>query len=263
METEDHWKRLGHRLGRMGPPQVPGRDVVSRLREICNGCPGLTVLLGVTPAYADLGDRVLAFDGSADMIAALWPGDDARRQAHVADWRWLPVGDGVADQVLGDGSLNSLPDRGAVRAVLAEVRRVLAPAGIAAFRMFMRPEPEQTVPQVLDAARAGQIETLNVLRWRLAAALARGPGHVVRVADILTAAQPLGDLAAFAEARGMLPAQAEHLLAYRDSAACYVFPDRQALAADAAQAGLTCAWEPTAGYPGARDCPIVVLRPVG
>ena len=244
----------------MGPPQVPHPSVPRIVREICGGCNGLTVLLGVTPAFYDLGDRLIAVDGSADMIGAIWPGDDDGRQACVADWQALPVADQVANQVLGDGSLNSLPDRYALRAVLAEVRRVLAPGGTAAFRMFLRPDPEETVDEVLLAARAGRVETLNVLRWRLASALARGPDHVVRVADIVTAAEPLGDLAAFAGAMGMQPDQVEHLLAYRGSTAAYVFPDRRALEADAKRAGLTCAWVATEGYPGAVDCPIAVLR---
>jgi SAM-dependent methyltransferase len=262
METQDHWAELGHRAGRMGPPQVPGPGVVAEIARQCGGCAGLTVLLGVTPAYAGLGDRLLAFDGSAGMIAAVWPGDDARRQAQVGDWTALPLGDGVARQVVGDGALNSVPDRDVLRAVLREVRRVLHPEGIAAIRVFTRPRRAETLAEVLEAATAGRIETLNVLRWRLASALARGPDHVVRVADILHAAGALGDLAEFARQRGMNPEEAEHFLAYRDSPAAYVFPDRTAVVQDAAAAGLSCAWVKTTGYPGAGDCPIAVLRPI-
>jgi hypothetical protein len=262
METQDHWADLARRTGRMGPPQVPGPAVAAQVAELCGGCPGLTVLLGVTPAYAALGDQMLAFDGSAGMIAAIWPGDDARRQAQVASWTALPLGDGMARQVVGDGALNSVPDRGTVRAVLREVRRVLHRDGQAAIRVFVRPEPAETVDEVLRAAGQGRIATLNVLRWRLASALARGPDHVVRVADILLAAEGLGDLAGFASARGMNPEEAEHFRAYRGSPVAYVFPDRNALAEDAAAAGLSCDWVETTGYPGARDCPIALLRPI-
>lgn len=244
----------------MGPPQVPGAALAAQVRAICGGCRGTTVLLGVTPAYGDLGDRVLAFDTSPGMIAHLWTGDDAQRQARVADWTALPVADGAANQVVGDGSLNSVPDRRVQRAVLGEIRRVLAPGGTAAVRVFTRPEPEETPDQVLDAARTGRVESLNDLRWRLASALAKGPSHELFVADILAAAEPLGDLAAFAKDQGMDPSQAAHFEGYRGSSARYVFPDRRALEQDADHAGLRCTWVETTGYPGARDCPFAVFQ---
>ncbi len=243
----------------MGLPQVPGAALASQIAALLNGPAGLTVLLGVTPAYADLGDRVEAFDGAPGMIAAIWPGDTARRRARVANWCSLPVPDGAAQQVIGDGSLNSVPDRATLRAVLAEVRRILAPGGRAAIRVFLRPDPVETVDQVLNAARHGRIADLNVLRWRIASALAVSPEHEVAVADILSAVAPLGDLAEFALSQAMDPALAEHFLAYRASPARYVFPDRAALTADAATAGLACVWVPTSGYPGAEDCPIAML----
>ncbi len=55
METQDHWGRLAGRIARMGPPQVPGPGIVAQIADLCGGCTGVTVLLGVTPAYAGLG----------------------------------------------------------------------------------------------------------------------------------------------------------------------------------------------------------------
>ncbi|OYW58410.1 MAG: hypothetical protein B7Z10_05965 [Rhodobacterales bacterium 32-66-7] len=259
MEPQAHWERLGHRLARMGLPQVPGQRLADHAAALLGGCEGLTVLLGLTPAFADLGARVEAFDATPGMIAAVWPGDTALRRARVADWRALPVQSGTARQVIGDGALNSVPDRAAVRAVLAEVRRVLAPGGRAAIRVFTRPDPAETAAEVLAAAEAGRIASLNALRWRIAAALALGPAHEVAVADIVSVVAPLGDLADFARARGMQPDEAEHFLAYRGSPARYVFPDRAVLEADAEAVGLGCAWVPTEGYPGADLCPFAVL----
>lgn len=245
----------------MGSPQVPGPEIARQIKEICNDLQGLTVLLGVTPAYADLGARLLAFDSAPGMIAAVWPGDTARRQARVADWGALPVSTATVQQVLGDGSLNALPDRTALRAVLTETRRVLRPDGRAVFRIFVRPDPPESVADVLKLARDGGIESLNVLRWRLASALALAPDHRVRVAEILAASGPLGDLDRFAEARGMAPDQVQHFLAYRGSPASYLFPDRQTVTDDAQSCGFDSTWVETHGYLGARDCPLVVLRP--
>ncbi len=245
----------------MGPPQVPGPELAAQVAGLCGGCHGTTVLLGVTPAYADLGEPLLAFDASSDMIAAVWPGDTARRRAALADWTALPLPNGSAAQVLGDGSLNALPDRAVVRAVLAEVRRCLAPEGKAVIRVFLRRDPELSVDEVLQAARDGRIESLNVLRWRLAAALAEAPAHAVPVSDVLRAAERLGDLATFAMARNMIPEQAEHFLAYRGMDLRYVFPNRKAMVEDAGRAGLDCDWTDTVGYPGAEDCALAVLSP--
>ena len=111
MQTQDHWAHIGRRIATMGPPQVPGPEITEQINAICAGCQGLTVLLGVTPAYAALGSRLLAFDSSPGMISAIWPGNDARRQADVADWVALPVATASAQQVLGDGALNSVPNR--------------------------------------------------------------------------------------------------------------------------------------------------------
>jgi SAM-dependent methyltransferase len=259
---QEHWAGLERRIARMGPPQVPGPELAAQVAGLCDGCHGTTVLLGVTPAYAGLGDPLLALDASSDMIAAVWPGDDARRRASVADWTALPVPDGSVAQVLGDGSLNVLPDRAVMRAVLAEVRRCLAPGGKAVIRVFLRRDPEASVDDVLQAARDGRFESLNVLRWRLAAALATGPAHEVLVSDILLAAERLGDLETFAKARQMVPEQAEHFLAYRGLGLRYVFPDRKAVVEDAGQVGLGCGWVSTKGYPGAEDCALAVLSPL-
>jgi SAM-dependent methyltransferase len=262
MESQDHWAGISRRIVTMGPPQVPGPEVAEQINAICSGCPGLTVLLGVTPAFAHLGGRLLAFDGSPSMIAAIWPGDDRRRLAQVADWAALPLSNSTVTQVLGDGALNALPDREVLRAVLTEVRRVLVPHGLAAFRVFVRPDPPETVDKVIQAARDGGIESLNTLRWRLASALAAAPDYRVRVADILGATEGLGHLATFAQQRGMQPDQADHFLAYRGSTATYIFPDRQSLVDDARPCGLDCVWVETRGYPGARDCPIAIMRPI-
>lgn len=259
METQDHWARVGRRMARMGLPQVPDPALARQIAGLLDGCPGLTVLLGVTPAFADLGERIEAFDTAPGMIAAVWPGDTSRRRAQVADWRTLPLPSGAARHVIGDGALNAVHDRATLRAILGEVRRILAPGGRAAIRCFLRPDPSETLDAVLQAARAGRIASLNVLRWRIASALAVAPAHEVAVADILAATAPLGDLAEFARGRAMDPDQAEHFLVYQSSPARYVFPDRAALEADAATAGLSCNWVPTAGYPGAEDCPIALL----
>ena len=258
-EHDDRWADLARRLAVMGPPQVPGPAVAGAMaRQAGPGRPRL--ILGLTPALTALPGPLVAVEGSAGAFAALWPGDRPGRRSVLADWRALPVPAGHFGAVLGDGALNVQTDPAAAVAVLAEAARVLAPFGSIVIRVFLRPTPAP-LPSAVLAAAAG-VGSLNVLRWQLASALAAPPGHAVAVADILTTAEAaLGPLAAFARAQGLDAGQVAHWEAYRGSPLRYLFPDAAALSAWAAQAGLSLRLEPTAGYPGAADCPLAVFAP--
>lgn len=253
----DHWAGLARRLAVMGPPQVPTKAVARAMARLAGTARPLLVL-GATPALVALPGPLVAAEGNAAALATLWPGDGPGRRAVLADWRALPFAAGQFGAVLGDGAINVMPAPAAAVAVLAEAARVLVPGGRIVLRVFLRPTPAPAPDRVLaDAAAAG---TLNVLRWRLASALAAPPDHAVAVADVLAAAEAaLGPLDAFAAACGMDGRQAEHWRAYRGSALRYLFPDAAALASWAAQAGLSMRLVPTAGYPGAADCPLAVL----
>lgn len=257
---QDVWDRLVDTAATMGPPQTPPPAVVARLAAALAGRPGPFVLLGVTPALAGVAAPLLACDLNPAMVARLWPGDGPGRRAIVADWACLPLAAGGAGGVVGDGAFNALSSIAAVAAVLAELRRVLARGGVAAVRLFARPEAPEPLARRLARCAAGSCTSLNALRWEIAHALAEPPGFAVPVAAILAAAEAaLGPIGTFAAARGLEGAR--HFEAYRGASARYLFPTRAALAAQAAAAGLDCRCEETLGYPGAEHCPIVHLSP--
>ncbi len=260
---QDHWEAIAWRVRAMGPPQVPAAQAIEALRSVIGTPPGLTVLLGVTPALVDMARPLVGYDLHEGMIRAAWPGDTPGRTARVGDWRALPLASETVACVIGDGSFSSVPDDETLAAVLSECRRILMPEGLVAVRLFARPENCPTLDEVFSAARAGRAETLNVLRWQIAAALARPPDWRIAVADILAAAEAaLGPLAAFAAEVGLDPAQAEYFETYRGSDMHYLFTPRSGIAAAAERAGLSARFVETTGYPGAGDCPIAVLRPL-
>jgi SAM-dependent methyltransferase len=119
------------------------------------------VLLGVTPELAVLGTKLTAVDGSARMIEKVWLGDDKRRRAICADWLALPSATATVDAVVGDGSLNAIA--GNLPALLREIRRVLVPRGVGAFRTFCAPE---------FPVEYGWQGNFHALKWRIAMALA-------------------------------------------------------------------------------------------
>jgi SAM-dependent methyltransferase len=128
------------------------------------------LLLGVTPELSCLGNKLTAVDSSAQMIADIWPGDNEHRDAVLADWADVPVPDSAFDAVIGDGSLNCAPD--CLEQVLTEIRRVLSPEGVAAFRVFCAPSEAESFEDIeLDVLR-GSCANVHALKWRIAMALA-------------------------------------------------------------------------------------------
>jgi SAM-dependent methyltransferase len=140
-----------------------------RIGAAIAGCDRDVALLGVTPELAGLGARMTAFDLSAQVIAAVWPGDDNRRRAVVADWLRLPIESGGVDAVIGDGSLNAVAE--SLPELLAEIGRILSPQGRAVFRTFCSPETPET-PAEVRRATEGAVANFHAYKFRIAMTLA-------------------------------------------------------------------------------------------
>lgn len=254
------WHHFPALYGRLGAPLRPSPSDVANFRQAIRGHDARVLLLGVTPSLAELGERLVAIDGSPEMIATIWPGDRENRRAIVGPWTALPFEDSTFDAVIGDGSLNSSPsdaDR-----VLGEVERVLAPGGTAAFRLFCAPDQPEDFGSIERDAMIGAAGNIHALKWRIGMMLAASnPDAIVTARAMLGAFNAMfSDRAQLAAATGWSREQIETLDAYVDADHSLGFSTLAAYRAMAASLFPKSAVSPNAGYPLAERCPTLILE---
>jgi SAM-dependent methyltransferase len=141
------------------------------------GAGARAVVLGLTPeivgcAWPD-DVNLTAVDHSPAMIRALWPPKQgpADAKAVLADWRDMPIASGSIDLVVGDGCfiVQAYPE--GFEALAQEVRRVLAPSGRFAIRVFLRPDQPESIADIARALARGKIGSVHALKLRLLAAV--------------------------------------------------------------------------------------------
>ena len=252
------WRNFPGVYGRLRAPLRPspsdvdvmGRGVAAEGKRL--------LLFGVTPELSVLGAELTAVDNSPRMLEQVWPGDRPCRRAVLGDWTDLPFASGSFDAVIGDGSLNSAPD--AIDKVLAEARRVLAPGGKAAFRLFCSPERSESLASIRDDVFAGWQGNFHALKWRIAMSISASQDRaIVPVQQILSAFNALFPDRAQLSADTGWPADdiatidayvgADHSLGFQPLSAMRRvaerhFPDVQAVHAS--------------GYPLSERCPTIV-----
>ena len=223
---KSHWDEQARQWSRIASPLRPHGDDICNLRRALSNTTGLHLLLGVTPEYSSLFDRVLAVDNSAAMIGALWPGDSPGRDAVLGDWMHLPLKEGSCAASIGDGSLNFFSCPSEYGLLFNQVRRVLAPGGRLALRVFARPAEWETCAAVCADAMRARIGSFHAFKWRLAMAMAaEAGGSNVRVAEIrLVFMRLLPDREQLAAASGWNAEDIGTIDAYKDATASYSFP---------------------------------------
>jgi len=181
-------------------------------------------MLGVTPALAALGAKLIAVDVSARMVAEIWPGDNDRRQALLADWLNLPIADAAMDAVIGDGSLNSVAD--ALPGLFLEARRVLGPHGIAVFRLFCAPDQPETLEAIRQDIADGWAGNVHALKWRIAMALAAQAADAVVAVETIreTFDRLFSDRLALCKTTGWSGASVDTIDFYRGASHRICFP---------------------------------------
>ncbi|MEZ5892539.1 MAG: methyltransferase domain-containing protein [Parvularculaceae bacterium] len=259
-EAESEWAFLAKSYARIGAPMRPTPPDVASIARLIAGHDRHVLMLGATPAYAEVGDTLTAVDNEPRMISANWAGDNARRRAVKADWLDMPFADGAFTAIIGDGSLNSVNEN--MPALLAEMRRVLAPGGVAAVRLFCTPE----TPETLDAIEHGYFDhpDLNstAARFRIAMAMApHEPHHVVYLEKVLDAFNRFWpDRELLAEKTGWERFDIDRFDALRGTGHRVAFPPRAAFAEAARRHFAHIDFVESAGYPLAERCPVLVLR---
>jgi SAM-dependent methyltransferase len=252
------WTNFSTVFHKLGPPLRPSPSDVQTIRNAIYPAPGRVLLLGVTPELADLGNELIAVDNSAKMLAAVWPGDNHRRRARLADWSALPFGAAEFEAVIGDGSLNSAPDQ--IEQIMQEVRRVLSPTGKAVFRVFCSPEKAEEISLIRQQILTGWNGNVHALKWRIAMALAAGsPSATVPVSKILRVFNHFfPDRAELASSNGWDIAEIDTLDAYENANHSLSFPTLSDMRRTATKYFKNARVFEGEGYPLSNRCPTIL-----
>ena len=197
-ELERTWNQAARRYEDYGPPLRPSPQDIQLLRSSVDAWRRRTrtgsarvFLCGVTPDIVrmdwPLPVEILGMDQAEEMVRHVWPGDGPDRHAVVGDWLHSGLPDSSQDIVVGDGGFAFLDYPNTVRALMAELRRVLAPGGLFLYRHYAPGEQPERVEAVLSDAAAGRIGSFHAFKWRLAMAMQPDSRTGVRQNDIWTA----------------------------------------------------------------------------
>jgi hypothetical protein len=259
------WAEFHKRFPLLEPPQAVTPDLARRFAAALAGRDERVLLLGVTPALAGIGRELVAVDWSPNMIAKVWPGDDAHRWVVEADWRSMRPGAAAFTAAIGDGSLNCTAYPHDYAAVFARLAALLGQQGRIALRFFVTPDHCESVDALAAATLSGRIESVHALKWRLAMAACAERGIVnIPVVEILALFNRLfPDREALGRATGWTPEEIATLDFYRGTADVLSFPTMAQIRVTV-PAGFS---EPlllsSGDYPLAERCPLVVMEWTG
>lgn len=259
------WSEFHKRWFKLQPPQRVTDEVAARFGAAVAGHDRHVLLLGVTPQLAGIGAKLTAVDRSENMIASVWPGDDARRRAIHADWRGMTFSGPPFTAVIGDGSFNCLEYPGEYEIVLGRIAAALAPGARFVLRVFMTPAPCESLDALVQKTRSGNVESMHALRWRLAMAAVTQAGDpnipVICIRDLFDEKFP--DRAALARETGWSEADIETIDNYRDSPDRVSFPTEAQLRSIVPKVFSGVRLLPSGRYDLAERCPLVTMTFTG
>lgn len=265
------WSRHAGQWSRLGSPLRPSAEDINGYERVVrrwaqdHGQPRIAIL-GVTPEIVGmpLPDRahILAIDSNWAMLEQFPPA--ARRPGAggiCADWGRLPLALGSRDIVLGDGCFAMVNFPEGFRNLARALRRVLAPDGVCAFRFFLRPEPTESINDLVADLRAGLIGSFHAFKLRAAMALQETPEQGIAVWKIFEWwSQSRIEPEELTAQYGWHPETIATIEAYRDRQDVYTFPTlaelRRALGDLLVE--VACHFP---GYELGECCPLIELRP--
>jgi SAM-dependent methyltransferase len=179
--TTTHWAARSLHWKTMEPPLQPNQEIVDCFHSLIP-CSKRIMLMGVTPQIANAYANVVAVDREPAMIANVWPGDTATKQAINANWLTVDLPAESFDGIIGDGSINML-DIGDVSFMYNRAISMLKPGGVFACRMFTRPDTPIELDQLYQEAISPTVN-FSAYRRLLPMYLAEIHGPVVPVSQI-------------------------------------------------------------------------------
>jgi hypothetical protein len=190
------WDDMAHHWDDWGPPLRPADEDLRITRAAVarwhteNPAPLVRFFLcGVTPELATMAwpfpSHLLAMDRAEGMVRVVWPGDVAGlREAVVGDWLRPGLPRHSRDVALVDGGLSFFDYPAGQHAFAAALRHVLQPRGLLVARLYAQANRRETLDEVVEAARAGQVGNFHVFKWRVAMALQPDSRVGVKLDDV-------------------------------------------------------------------------------
>ena len=259
----NHWQTFPARWALLKPPLRPDASVVDCLRGLVGADAAPVLLLGVTPELAAAFAEVEAVDRSAEMIAALWPGDGPGKRAVRGDWLELG-GEPRFAAVVGDGSPNALTSLDDAARLLRIVVALLLPGGSFACRLYERPAVPFTVDDLVATTSRPGVMNFHAFKWQLALHIAETSSPTVRVAGILERFDALfPDRDALARRTGWTRAEIDTIDVYAGSPLAYTFPNRAEFTRLLPEGIEAARFLPCGSYDMAACCPMLTFRKAG
>jgi hypothetical protein len=185
MKQPEVWERYARAIIKTGrrPHFAPSDEILAIQRERVSGFVAsrgagcLAVILGATPELADIaltaGCRVVRVDSNPSMFDAAagrqYLTDRSNETIAIGNWLNLHmIGDGAADIVLGDCSLNNVPHED-MKELIVELARIAHPGSMLALRQIILPDTPiagYEFSAAVAAFRAGRISD-NEFHWML------------------------------------------------------------------------------------------------
>ncbi len=255
------WDQFHKRWPHLKPPQAVTPDIAARIAAAVEGYDRRVLLLGVTPQLAGIGRELVAVEHNSNMIANIWPGDDARRQVVEADWTRMHPGGAPFTAVIGDGSLNCIDHPGAYQALFARLAVLLRAPARFVVRFYITPDYCESVAALTEATRAGQVESIHPFRWRLAMAMAAEQGDATLATADLHARfdEVFPDRGKLMRETGWTMDEIEVMDLYRGSDARYSFPTVAQIRATVPAGFTNFRLLDSGDYPLAERCPLVAI----
>jgi SAM-dependent methyltransferase len=242
-------------------PESPRHaEVAAGVRQQLLGINGRMLLLSVNPFLSSIGFDTTAVDRVESVVRNRWPGNTPARRVVVSDWLKLPFADRSFAACVGDGSINALNSQDAAR-LYNEVARVLVSRGRFVCRVYLTPQPGESIAAVASAPWRTSVRSFVYFKFRLGMAIAAESAKpdvpVKSIFETFNANFP--DRDRLAAATGWERSEIDRIDLYRSSPDVYCFPTGRQVLSGVPAGFSNVHFVPVGTYELAERCPLLVM----